>query len=77
MQGRFFGGRALEAEFWDGVTDYKVSDIGTADEEKRLADFEQWLEGQSTDEDEDDAEEDSEAARAVRERKMQEYMNQQ
>ena len=45
MNGRFFDGRALRAQFWDGKTDYRV--VRETDEqiEHRLDEFGRWLEG--------------------------------
>jgi hypothetical protein len=52
MQGRYFAGRTVNATFWDGETNYalSVSDAVVAskekEEEKRLEEFGEWLDGQ-------------------------------
>lgn len=44
MDGRWFDKRQLEADFWDGETDYRVK--ATEEEEKRrIESFGDWLEG--------------------------------
>lgn len=48
MNGRFFDGRAIEAAFWDGETDYTVKET-RADMDRRLDEFGQWLETQDAD----------------------------
>jgi hypothetical protein len=54
MDGRFFAGRKLVCTYWDGETDYTHKD-SQEDEAKRLNEFGDWLEQQSS-EDEGDAE---------------------
>ncbi|RYE99838.1 MAG: hypothetical protein EOO41_00495, partial [Methanobacteriota archaeon] len=45
FNGRYFGGRGLTCEYWDGVTNFKQpSNESRADEQKRLDDFGAWLE---------------------------------
>ena len=53
MNGRFFAKRQLVAEWYDGVTNYKVKET-EADQKRRLDSFGDWLENQSSSEDEDD-----------------------
>lgn len=53
MNGRFFAKRQLVAEWYDGVTNYKVKET-EADQKHRLDAFGDWLENQSSSEDEDD-----------------------
>lgn len=45
MNGRFFAQRQIMAEYFDGVTNYKVTD-SDEQEEERLKSFGDWLEGQ-------------------------------
>eukprot|EP01097_Dermamoeba_algensis_P004962 TRINITY_DN3163_c0_g1_i1.p1 TRINITY_DN3163_c0_g1~~TRINITY_DN3163_c0_g1_i1.p1 ORF type:complete len:333 (-),score=133.86 TRINITY_DN3163_c0_g1_i1:256-1254(-) len=53
MNDRFYAKRRIIAEFYDGVTNYKVKDQES--EEKRLKDFEKWLEEtQGVESDKDD-----------------------
>ena len=40
MQGRFFGGRKLNAHSWDGVTDYEVTET----EEQKQERLKKWQE---------------------------------
>ena len=43
LNDRYFGGRRIEVDFFDGVTNYKVKE--TAEEEqKRIEEFGEWLE---------------------------------
>jgi len=42
MHGRFFGGKAIECIYFDGVTNYKVQKED--DNEKRMKEFGDWLE---------------------------------
>ncbi len=42
MHGRFFAGRQLEAEHWDGVTNYQVEETDM-EREERLKKWEQFL----------------------------------
>ena len=46
MNGRFFGGRQLTAELWDGITNYNVRKAQESEEEQaaRLARFAAELE---------------------------------
>ena len=44
MNGRFFAGRQLTAAVWDGTTKFKV-DESAEDEERRLGNWEDFLEG--------------------------------
>ncbi|ESW97266.1 hypothetical protein KL918_000873 [Ogataea parapolymorpha] len=48
MNGRYFGGRRLQVEKYDGITQYKKSS-GDAAEGDRLDRFAQWVEGPSID----------------------------
>lgn len=43
MNGRWYDGRKLEAEFYDGVTDYRYKET-EADREERDKQWQQWLE---------------------------------
>jgi len=43
MNGRFFAGRKLEVDYFDGVTNYKVQDSEDL-QQKRLKEFGDWLE---------------------------------
>jgi len=50
MNGRFFAGRKLEAETYDGKTKYSTGAKGTGEEAEkeeaaRLESFAKWLEG--------------------------------
>jgi HIV Tat-specific factor 1 len=52
MNGRFFAKRQLVAEWYDGVTNYKIRE--TEDDHKRRLDaFGDWLENQSSSDDEE------------------------
>jgi len=42
MHGRFFGGKAIECAYFDGITNYKAQKED--DTEKRLKEFGEWLE---------------------------------
>eukprot|EP00301_Raphidiophrys_heterophryoidea_P021428 c5863_g1_i1.p1 GENE.c5863_g1_i1~~c5863_g1_i1.p1 ORF type:complete len:175 (+),score=65.71 c5863_g1_i1:196-720(+) len=44
MNGRWFAARQLEAEFFDGKTDYRMKDQEGTDEDDRLKEFEKWIE---------------------------------
>lgn len=45
MNGRYFAGARIEAEFYDGWTDFKQEEIKDDEEEKRRLDaFGDWLE---------------------------------
>jgi HIV Tat-specific factor 1 len=44
MNGRFFGGRRIACEYWDGVTDFRPKET-EADQARRLEEFGKWLEG--------------------------------
>lgn len=49
MNGRFFGGQRIRCFFWDGVTDYTVAKSEAAldiEENKRLAEYGDWLDAQ-------------------------------
>ncbi len=46
MNGRFFDGRTLKAEYWDGKTDYRVIRESKEELEKRIDDFGKWLDGE-------------------------------
>ena len=43
MNGRFFGGRTLEAFYFDGKTNYKVVET-VEQQQKRLEEFGDWIE---------------------------------
>lgn len=43
LNGRYFGGRRVEAEWFDGVTNYKVKE-SEDEEKKRIEQFGDWLE---------------------------------
>jgi hypothetical protein len=45
MNGRFFDGRQLVAEYWDRVTDYTMKET-REDQDRRLEEFGKWLEDQ-------------------------------
>lgn len=45
MNGRWFAGRRISAERWDGVTNYKVEETEQQREE-RLNDWERYLAGE-------------------------------
>lgn len=45
MKGRYFGGRQIQSEFFDGKTDYRVRETNE-DMEKRLKEFGDWLESE-------------------------------
>lgn len=53
MNGRFYGGRTISAETYDGVTKF---DIQETEEElqKRLDDWEKFIAGDDEDDDEND-----------------------
>ena len=45
MHGRFFGGRAISCQYWDGVEDFTAAGGESARErEEREEDFGKWLE---------------------------------
>jgi HIV Tat-specific factor 1 len=44
LHGRWFDLRRIECEYFDGITNYKVSQDEDDDEQKRLEDFGKWLE---------------------------------
>lgn len=44
LEGRWFGGRKLSAQLWDGVTDYQVEET-TREREERLKGWAKFLEG--------------------------------
>ena len=44
MNGRFFDGRTIKAQFWDGKTDYRIVRESAEDLNKRIDDFGKWLE---------------------------------
>ena len=46
MSGRFFDGRSIKAEFWDGKTDYRVVRESAEELNRRIDDFGKWLEGE-------------------------------
>lgn len=60
MDGRFFDGRTIGAEFYDGFTNYEVKETDE-DRERRLRQFGKWLgaaeddEGPAQAQDDDDA----------------------
>lgn len=71
IHGRWFGGRRLECDFWDG-SNYEV-DVGKADtsqkveeEKKRLDEFGKWLEEASSDSEDDVAVEEAPEAAPAR-----------
>jgi len=43
MNGRYFGGKQLEADYYDGFSNYVVK-ADDQDEEKRIQEFGDWLE---------------------------------
>jgi len=43
MNGRFFDGRKLEADFYDGKSDYRVQE-SEEERQKRLAEWDKWIE---------------------------------
>ena len=43
MNGRFFAGKKLEADYYDGFTNYTVKE-SEEDEKQRIEDFGAWLE---------------------------------
>ena len=52
MNGRFFAGRELEAEFYDNITNYHVEESEEA-KELRNKKWQEWLEQQSSSDEED------------------------
>jgi HIV Tat-specific factor 1 len=52
MDGRWFDKRQIHAEWYDGVSNYKVAEKED-DIQKRLDDFGDWLENQSSSEEEE------------------------
>lgn len=56
MNGRYFAKRKLVAEWYDGITNYKVKE-NEEDEKRRLDAFGDWLENQSSSSDEEDGDE--------------------
>ena len=52
MSGRFFDGRTIKAEFWDGKTDYRVVRESAEELNQRIDEFGRWLEGEEQDEEE-------------------------
>jgi len=53
MNGRWFAKRQIIAEWYDGVTNYKVKE-NTKDELKRIDEFGDWLEQQSSSDSEEE-----------------------
>lgn len=54
MNGRFYDGRKLSAELWDGVTEYAPkgdAELRVNDEVRRMEAFDEWLEHDEDDED--------------------------
>jgi hypothetical protein len=50
MSGRWFGGRRIQVEYFDGITNYKKPSVlhdESEDESSRLEKFGEWLENQS------------------------------
>eukprot|EP00299_Pterocystis_sp_00344_P019676 c9737_g1_i1.p2 GENE.c9737_g1_i1~~c9737_g1_i1.p2 ORF type:complete len:494 (-),score=189.89 c9737_g1_i1:1779-3260(-) len=62
MNGRWFAKRQLTAEFYDGKTDYRGAAAQqhqhANDEDKRLSEFEQWIENKADSDDESDDDDD-------------------
>jgi len=54
MSGRWFAKKQIRAEWYDGLTDYSVKE-SEEDEAKRLEDFGNWLENQSSSSDDEDS----------------------
>lgn len=54
FDGRYFDGRQLECTYWDGETDYTIKEKAE-DEDKRLDEFGDWLENQSSDDESDES----------------------
>lgn len=52
FNGRWFGGRQLSAQLWDGTTDYQVEET-TREREERLKGWSQFLEGGGADQQKD------------------------
>lgn len=48
LEGRFFGGRKLSAEWYDGYSNYNVQE-SEADQKRRVDEFGKWLEGDGPD----------------------------
>jgi len=53
MNGRFFAQRQLVAEWYDGITDYRVRE-NEEEQKSRLDAFGDWLENQSSDSEEEE-----------------------
>ena len=51
MSGRVFDGREIEADYWDGHTDYKKIKETDEEYEARRGEFGDWLENQELPED--------------------------
>lgn len=56
MNGRYFAQRQLVAEWYDGITNYKVKE-SKEEEQKRLDAFGDWLENQTSSGEEEEEEE--------------------
>ena len=54
MSGRFFDGRPIKAEFWDGKTDYRVVRESAEELNQRIDEFGRWLEGEQQDDNEEE-----------------------
>jgi len=55
MNGRYFAKRQLTAEWYDGITNYKVKE-SEEEQKKRIDEFGDWLENQTSSEDEQEDE---------------------
>lgn len=55
MKGRFFAGRKIDCQYWDGE-DYTHRE-SKVDEQNRAASFDEWLEGGSSPSDDEEEEE--------------------
>ncbi len=53
MNGRFFDGRTLKAEYWDGKTDYRIVRESKEELERRIDEFGKWLDGEEEQEEDE------------------------